>query len=232
MPGLRSLLQEPTDPKPAETGGLRGLLESETTTQQANTLTPRVAAEHRARTEARNRVDALVEKYAGVSGVPLDLARRLVRQESGGNFRAVSPKGAQGVMQLMPDTARALGVRDPFDPEQNIDAGMRYLKQQYDRFKRWDLALAAYNAGPGAVEKYKGIPPYAETQNYVRSILGDTDTRPSQAALALEYGDALVRNGSPCATVARDNDADACGTATRESYRTNAGTGDRSGGDP
>ena len=77
-----------------------------------------------------------------------------------------------GLAQLMPDTARALGV-DPTDPGQNLDGGARYLRRQYDTFGTWDLALAAYNAGPGAVEQYGGIPPYAETQNYVRVIWGE-----------------------------------------------------------
>ena len=84
---------------------------------------------------------------------------------------ARSSKGAIGLAQLMPDTARGLGV-NPHDPKQNLDGGARYLSQQYRRFGDWRLALAAYNAGPEAVEKYRGIPPYAETQQYVKTILG------------------------------------------------------------
>jgi soluble lytic murein transglycosylase-like protein len=104
-------------------------------------------------------------------GVPEDLFLRLVRQESGWYSAAVSPKGAIGLAQLMPDTARHLGV-DPTDPQQNLEGGARYLKRQYDRFGSWPLALAAYNAGPEAVEQYGGIPPYAETQGYVQAIWG------------------------------------------------------------
>ncbi|MBD3765056.1 MAG: lytic transglycosylase domain-containing protein [Rhodobacterales bacterium] len=104
-------------------------------------------------------------------GVPEDLFLRLVQQESGWNPQAVSHKGATGLAQLMPDTARALGV-DMHDPEQNLDGGARYLRRMYDRFGSWRLALAAYNAGPGAVEEHGGIPPYAETQAYVKAILG------------------------------------------------------------
>ena len=104
-------------------------------------------------------------------GVPEDLFLRLVQQESGWNSGAVSPKGAQGLAQLMPETAARLGV-NPADPTQNLDGGARYLRQQYDTFGTWQLALAAYNAGPGAVQQYSGIPPYAETQNYVQVIWG------------------------------------------------------------
>jgi len=104
-------------------------------------------------------------------GVPEDLFLRLVQQESGWNPQAVSHKGAAGLAQLMPDTARALGV-DIHDPAQNLDGGARYLRRMYDRFGSWRLALAAYNAGPGAVEEYGGIPPYAETEAYVKAILG------------------------------------------------------------
>ena len=104
-------------------------------------------------------------------GVPEDLFLRLVQQESGWNSGAVSQKGATGLAQLMPDTAARLGV-DETDPHQNLDGGARYLRMMYDRFGDWKLALAAYNAGPEAVEKYGGIPPYAETASYVTRIMG------------------------------------------------------------
>ncbi|MHA6324062.1 lytic transglycosylase domain-containing protein [Roseivivax sp. CAU 1753] len=104
-------------------------------------------------------------------GVPEDLFLRLVQQESGWNPNALSHKGAMGLAQLMPGTAKRLGV-DPTDPSQNLEGGARYLKAQYQRFKSWRLALAAYNAGPGAVEKYGGVPPYNETKNYVKVIWG------------------------------------------------------------
>ena len=104
-------------------------------------------------------------------GIPEDLFLRLVQQESGWKPAIESHAGALGLAQLMPDTAARLGV-DPLDPAQNLEGGARYLKTQYDRFGSWRLALAAYNAGPEAVVKYDGIPPYAETQGYVKAILG------------------------------------------------------------
>ncbi len=104
-------------------------------------------------------------------GIPEDLFLRLVTQESGWNTQALSHAGAIGLAQLMPDTASLLGV-DPHNSHQNLDGGARYLAQQYRRFGTWRLALAAYNAGPEAVVQYDGVPPYAETQAYVRAILG------------------------------------------------------------
>lgn len=113
----------------------------------------------------------LAKSAARQHRIPEDLFLRLVQQESAWNPGARSHKGAMGLAQLMPQTARALGV-DPNDPAQNLEGGARYLRTQYDKFGSWRLALAAYNAGPGAVEKYNGVPPYNETQNYVRIILG------------------------------------------------------------
>lgn len=110
---------------------------------------------------------SLARKHA----VPEGLFLRLVQQESGWNPSAKSHKGATGLAQLMPDTARLLRVNIN-DPHQNLEGGARYLRMMYDRFGSWRLALAAYNAGPLAVEKHSGIPPYAETRDYVKIILG------------------------------------------------------------
>lgn len=104
-------------------------------------------------------------------GVPEDLFLRLIQQESGWNVSAKSGKGATGLAQLMPGTAELLRV-DIHDPGQNLEGGARYLRMMYDKFGSWRLALAAYNAGPQAVEKHDGIPPYQETRNYVKVILG------------------------------------------------------------
>jgi soluble lytic murein transglycosylase-like protein len=105
------------------------------------------------------------------NGIPEDLFLRLVQQESGWNPNAKSHKGAMGLAQLMPGTAAKLGV-NASDPVQNLNGGARYLRLMYNQFGNWNLALAAYNAGPGAVQKYGGIPPYRETRNYVRIIAG------------------------------------------------------------
>jgi soluble lytic murein transglycosylase-like protein len=114
---------------------------------------------------------SLARAAARRHNIPEDLFLRLVQQESGWNPNARSNKGARGLAQLMPETARRLGV-DPDDPTDNLEGGARYLRTQYDAFGSWRLALAAYNAGPEAVQRHGGIPPFAETQNYVRVIWG------------------------------------------------------------
>jgi cell wall-associated NlpC family hydrolase len=105
-------------------------------------------------------------------GIPEQLLERQIMAESGGNPAAKSPSGALGMMQLMPGTARGLGVENPLNPHENIMGGAKYLAEQKQKFGSWRLALAAYNAGPGAVAKYGGVPPYAETQDYVHKVLG------------------------------------------------------------
>jgi soluble lytic murein transglycosylase-like protein len=113
----------------------------------------------------------VAKSLARKHGVPEDLFLRLVQRESGWNVGAVSVKGATGLAQLMPETAKHLGV-DINDAEENLEGGARYLRMMYDKFGTWELALAAYNAGPAAVEEHDGVPPYAETENYVKAILG------------------------------------------------------------
>lgn len=131
------------------------------------------AAESSPRYDGRYRGEyvAMARAAARKHGIPEDLFLRLVQQESNWNAKARSHKGAIGLAQLMPGTARYLKV-DPRDPRQNLEGGARYLKEQYRKFRSWRLALAAYNAGPGAVEKHGGIPPFRETRQYVRKIMG------------------------------------------------------------
>ena len=120
----------------------------------------------------RQNLKIVIEKYAQQYGVDQDLVWAVIHQESGFNAQAVSPKGAMGLMQLMPGTAAMLGVADAFDVEQNLAGGIKYLERCLSQFNQdVGLALAAYNAGPDNVVKYQGCPPFAETRRYVASVL-------------------------------------------------------------
>ena len=122
----------------------------------------------------------LITLAAEKAGLPPDIVHSVAKVESAYRPNAISPKGAVGLMQLMPQTAAALNV-DPYDPQQNAEAGAEYLAQLLERYKddnhQVSKALAAYNAGPGAVDKYKGVPPYRETVNYVNTVLADYNKR-------------------------------------------------------
>jgi soluble lytic murein transglycosylase-like protein len=118
-----------------------------------------------------SRFDDLIQEHAVQNGLSPDLVRAVIQAESGFNPHAVSPKGAMGLMQLMPATARELGVANPFHPGDNIRGGVTYLARLMQRFKQnVELALAAYNAGPHKVERYGAVPPYRETRDYVKRI--------------------------------------------------------------
>ena len=120
----------------------------------------------------RVKINKLIDEYSQKYGLDSDFVKAVVKQESGFNEKATSKCGAMGLMQLMPGTAKALNVNDPYNARDNIEGGVKYLKGLMDRFGGdMKLALAAYNAGPNAVKKYNGIPPYNETQNYVKNIM-------------------------------------------------------------
>ena len=144
----------------------RKIIVNESSGQRAQRLSTRLTT-----LTAGSEIARLIDIYARHHGLSSRLVQAIVQVESGYNPRALSSKGAKGLMQLMPETAAELGVADAYDPEDNLRGGTRYLRQQIDRFGDLRLALAAYNAGPGAVTRYDGIPPYRETQRYVEKIL-------------------------------------------------------------
>lgn len=117
---------------------------------------------------------SMISQISQKHGVDEKLVKAVIQQESGFNTKATSHCGAMGLMQLMPGTAKTLGVTDPYNPVQNVDGGVRHLKWLLSKYNgNTILALAAYNAGSGAVDKYDGVPPYPETQNYVKKILAN-----------------------------------------------------------
>ncbi len=125
-------------------------------------------------TPSKAQILNVISNISKKHGVDEKLVQALIRQESGFNPNAKSKAGAMGLMQLMPFTARSLGVNDPYNMVQNVEGGVKYLKSMLNKYNgNVILALAAYNAGPGAVDKYDGVPPYPETQNYVKSILAN-----------------------------------------------------------
>ena len=130
-------------------------------------------------------LEQIVEKAATANQLDADFVHAVIRAESNGKSTAVSPKGAQGLMQLMPHTAMALGVKNSFDPSENVNAGTRYLRELLARYHNDPIvALAAYNAGAGRVQQYQGVPPYRETRAYVAAIIRDFNRRKLEAERA------------------------------------------------
>lgn len=154
-------------------------------------------------------LDPLIDRFALDEGLSPRLVQAVMQVESAYDQRALSKKGAMGLMQLMPDTARELGVRDPWNPADNIRGGARYLRQQLDRFGGdLSLALAAYNAGPTAVERHRGIPPYAETQRYVGKVLALYEKNPPEILRAYARDQSRARQEQTSARVASERSGD------------------------
>ena len=170
------------DKKLEETDTIEKAESSEEKKEVSAEIKPEIKVENKDAVELKSKIDLkaqsanveeLIETFSEKYGVDSDLIKAIIKQESGFNTKATSKKGAMGLMQLMPKTAESLGVVDAYNPSQNIEGGVKYLKGLLDKFdNKHELALAAYNAGPNAVKKYGGIPPYKETQNYVKAIMG------------------------------------------------------------
>lgn len=143
-------------------------------TSLQNALTEATAVQANVQPSNKSQILNVVSQISKKHGVDEKLVQALIKQESGFNPKAKSKSGAIGLMQLMPSTAKNLGVKDPYNTVQNVEGGVKYLKSMLDKYNgNVILALAAYNAGPGAVDKYSGVPPYKETQNYVKNVLAN-----------------------------------------------------------
>lgn len=143
-------------------------------TSLTNALNEAAAIQANTQPAGKPQILNVVSQISKKHGVDEKLVQALIKQESGFNPKAKSKAGAMGLMQLMPSTAKNLGVKDPYNIVQNVEGGVKYLKSMLDKYNgNVILALAAYNAGPNAVDRYDGVPPYSETQNYVKNILAN-----------------------------------------------------------
>ena len=186
---VRGPMNAPADENLLDAMDLRALSPSARLLAMPHMISPRLAEAMRSgqvRTSPEE-WKAIIRKAVAASGLPASLIEAVIRIESDFKASAVSSKGAQGAMQIMPETQKELGLEQPYDAEANVLAGCTYLRRQLDSFGSLELALAAYNAGPGNVRRYGGIPPFAETQDYVRRVLelhraADKEASSSRAA--------------------------------------------------
>jgi transglycosylase-like protein with SLT domain/uncharacterized protein DUF4124 len=221
--GVMVLSNRPKDPgsaqrtfgpsQPATTGVMAPVVMSGSSVMSGSNAGAKNAA-----TALGSRYEPLIREHADQRGIRPELVRAVIQVESAFNPRAVSPKGAMGLMQLMPATAALFGVLDPFNPVENIRAGVRYLRLLLDRYNdNEQLALAAYNAGPATVEKYGNrIPPYRETQNYVRKVTNIKGTTRSAPGVSI-YKVTEIVDGQP--TVRYTNTKPTSGTFEQLSNR-------------
>jgi len=161
---------------PIETNKQTNMLSTKIKEEKPNTVTAEIVTLPKTLLARLKNYDHIIVKAAEKYNIEKNIIKAVIAQESYGNPKAISPVGAKGLMQLMDATAKELGVKNSYDPEENIMGGTRYLRDMLNRFGDIDLALAAYNAGPGNVRKYNGVPPFKETQNYIKKVANYANT--------------------------------------------------------
>ncbi|MBI2980834.1 MAG: lytic transglycosylase domain-containing protein [Deltaproteobacteria bacterium] len=196
LPTRRDAMISPIQNKPPANGPGKTEAKSTSTSKEVSTPFSKTLGKVQGKRVKAEIYDAVMESSAK-HNLPPELVFAVIQQESCFKPNATSQCGASGLMQLMPETAADLGVQNRYDIRQNIDGGCQYLREMLDRFDgRTDLALAAYNAGPGNVEKYNGIPPFEETQNYVQKILSNVDNFSGATDMKFTY-ESLFKDVDP-----------------------------------
>jgi soluble lytic murein transglycosylase len=169
--GVLHFTNAPSDRRYTRISALRSLATRPSADRVSPARADRAFPARAARVSPVKAYDDLIERASRRHGVPAALVKAVIHAESAFDPEAVSPKGAMGLMQLMPATAKRLGVAEPYRARENVEGGTRYLRSLHDRYGSWTHTLAAYNAGPTAVDHYRGVPPYTETRQYVKRVL-------------------------------------------------------------